>query len=820
MASNSYMEKLVQDADVRFEEKFDAAKRGDPVNVSSQYSDRTYSLRAQVQGQPMLEKDAHLLTMVENIERYTLSESALRGDTDRKLTFTVATLLKSLLREVLGNTDSGVCKINIELAWRWYKDKSRDILQWKLCKMAATEQGRQDQVLKGTASIRKHANGGSPTWALGTRDPGGLRMGRQRLQGGDDGGREKGGRRSDESSSVSSSQEDTRSSGGSSAGPSEEAKIIGKLHRRKDARVRDNVDCEGSSGGDDDDDEYDNDNPPEPKDPGKGYSHNHQQPQLDNDEFGGGGGAAAVRRFSPARRGNRSHNNHSGRRRSRPRKHGGGGGGGGSLGAPQRRPFVNTVLRAHQAPKLDFMRTAAAAEVKTGVSKALAQSLANATATLAANKAARAARGGALLVNGDLVVPTDVVGVAEPVPSLATATLAANKAARAARGGALLVNGDLVVPTDVVASSTLQPEGKSGKCDLGDAPPEAKPQRSLLDKFRPKVYHAPAPPPPTPPPAAYPKIVYKANPVGHPSARGPPTLLHGNHAVPADAGFRERDASRLKEMLSVDKDSALWRRVQEAYAQVGVGAIEKAEDDEPQGGEAADDIRILEQAVANTQKRWVAGRAVEAAGGVEQRELNDARVMWQYNNARVLEEIHRRQESSMAGSQTGRSHHLILTSRRRPSTALSRWAQAPRAGQPPPSVPPSGRAGTPEVHSVLANGMVNQSLSASDHCMPSASEKIARDAERLAAMRKTPDDCVRATLKKAGTPDVHSVLANGMVNQSLSASDHCMPSASEKIARDAERLAAMRKTPDGCVRATFKKCAPTACGPATFFFFF
>eukprot|EP00659_Diplonema_papillatum_P004880 gene4880-7531_t len=443
----------------------------------------------------------------------------------------------------------------------------------------------------------------------------------------------------------------------------------------------------------------------------------------------------------------------------------------------------------------------AAAEVQTGVSKALAQSLA--TATLAANKAARAARGGALLVNGDLVVPTDVVGVAEPVP------VPSRK------------NGRVASDSPVEASSTLQPEGKSGKCDLGDAPPEAKPQRSLLDKFRPKVYHAPAPPPPTPPPAAYPKIVYKANPVGHPSARGPPTLLHGNHAVPADAGFRERDASRLKEMLSVDKDSALWRRVQEAYAQVGVGAIEKAEDDEPQGGEAADDIRILEQAVANTQKRWVAGRAVEAAGGVEQRELNDARVMWQYNNARVLEEIHRRQESSMAGSQTGRSHHLILTSRRRPSTALSRWAQAPRAGQPPPSVPPSGRAGTPEVHSVLANGMVNQSLSASDHCMPSASEKIARDAERLAAMRKTPDDSPRCPgglgppglgsrrpsvppSGRAGTPDVHSVLANGMVNQSLSASDHCMPSASEKIARDAERLAAMRKTPDGCVRATFK----------------
>ena len=128
----SYIDKLVKEAEVRFEEKLDGAKRGESSHVAGHYSDRAYSLRSCMVNQPMLSRDQHLMSMIEEIEKYSNTDYATKGDIDRRLMCTATSLLKGLLRETLSGTDLGARKINIEKCWNWYKDKTQLLLDWKL----------------------------------------------------------------------------------------------------------------------------------------------------------------------------------------------------------------------------------------------------------------------------------------------------------------------------------------------------------------------------------------------------------------------------------------------------------------------------------------------------------------------------------------------------------------------------------------------------------------------------------------------------------------------------------------------------------------
>eukprot|EP00667_Euglena_gracilis_P003968 EG_transcript_3983 len=76
--------------------------------------------------------------------------------------------------------------------------------------------------------------------------------------------------------------------------------------------------------------------------------------------------------------------------------------------------------------------------------------------------------------------------------------------------------------------------------------------------------------------------------------------------------------------------------------------------------------REFSDALANVQKIWVQKRAQEAEAKLDEMEFADTVAMWSHNQARIEEEINRRQEAYQMSSQTGRTCHRIL---RRPHTA-------------------------------------------------------------------------------------------------------------------------------------------------------
>ena len=133
------MDKLLHEGEVRFEEKLEIAKRGGDVNLSGQFSDKTYNLLSQVHSNPILEKDGHLMSMIEDIEKHTNSDYILKGDVERKFASLVCCILKSLLREALSTNDAGSRKINIEKCWTWYTRKMQMILNWKLERMTSLD---------------------------------------------------------------------------------------------------------------------------------------------------------------------------------------------------------------------------------------------------------------------------------------------------------------------------------------------------------------------------------------------------------------------------------------------------------------------------------------------------------------------------------------------------------------------------------------------------------------------------------------------------------------------------------------------------------
>eukprot|EP00662_Eupelagonemidae_sp_cell21_P033802 gene33802-20357_t len=113
-----YMDKLVHEADARFCEKFDAVKNREAINLTGHHA--------------MLDQDAHFMEM-------------------KRLYSMLAGLLKGLLRECVSSS-SDLCKINIEKAWNWYKDKKKELLDEKIARREKRDTAAGDAAAAGGPS--------------------------------------------------------------------------------------------------------------------------------------------------------------------------------------------------------------------------------------------------------------------------------------------------------------------------------------------------------------------------------------------------------------------------------------------------------------------------------------------------------------------------------------------------------------------------------------------------------------------------------------------------------------------------------------------
>eukprot|EP01012_Entosiphon_sulcatum_P041716 TRINITY_DN555_c0_g1_i1.p1 TRINITY_DN555_c0_g1~~TRINITY_DN555_c0_g1_i1.p1 ORF type:complete len:733 (-),score=134.46 TRINITY_DN555_c0_g1_i1:153-2351(-) len=137
--SQNYMEKLIIEATARFEEKFQHARDGQNINVAGYGGpDRQYNLRTQMQHVPQLQQDKHFMSMVTDVEKYSVPDYALRGDVEKRLRALLCGLLKGLLRECISSSDLAIRKINIEKCWNWYQDKKKQLVAWGMDRRTAT----------------------------------------------------------------------------------------------------------------------------------------------------------------------------------------------------------------------------------------------------------------------------------------------------------------------------------------------------------------------------------------------------------------------------------------------------------------------------------------------------------------------------------------------------------------------------------------------------------------------------------------------------------------------------------------------------------
>lgn len=125
------IERLLHEADGKFHEKLRHCQGGIPTNMNI-YSDRTYNLRQQVLHNPQLTNDDHLMEMLGDTEQALAPEYTLRGEMDKKLSSLLCGLLKTLLREVIGQPLFALRKIQIEMMWQWYQDKKKDVLDFAI----------------------------------------------------------------------------------------------------------------------------------------------------------------------------------------------------------------------------------------------------------------------------------------------------------------------------------------------------------------------------------------------------------------------------------------------------------------------------------------------------------------------------------------------------------------------------------------------------------------------------------------------------------------------------------------------------------------
>ncbi len=125
------MERLINDADGKFDEKLKAVQAGTATNLNA-FADRTYNLRQQIAHNASLTNDDHFMELLQHTERYLSPEYVVRGEVDKKLTALLAGLLKTLLRETVAISAYAARKIQIEAIWQWYKDKQMQILDFSL----------------------------------------------------------------------------------------------------------------------------------------------------------------------------------------------------------------------------------------------------------------------------------------------------------------------------------------------------------------------------------------------------------------------------------------------------------------------------------------------------------------------------------------------------------------------------------------------------------------------------------------------------------------------------------------------------------------
>jgi len=256
----------------------------------------------------------------------------------------------------------------------------------------------------------------------------------------------------------------------------------------------------------------------------------------------------------------------------------------------------------------------------------------------------------------------------------------------------------------------------------------------------------PVVPPPPAPACDYPRVVYRRDKPGGEGSAGPPVFLHSKHSVGARKEDKDDKLSKeVSRLLSKESEND-WAHLKRMWTH-------------GESQELVQQLAPLEQALANTQKIWVANRAKDVERDLEEKEFRDTMSLWAQNHARVEEEIHRRLESGEVASQTGRTHHLIL------------GASRPRTSQ-----------GSAAFRSLSAD-LPARPASAEPHVTspipaPSAAELRARRKQRaitspsaadLAPAEFTNDEVYGHKLRARGGP------------VSLSAYDHTMPSRFERI---------------------------------------
>ena len=132
-AAMEAMEKLLHEADSKFDEKLRLCQQGVATNMNI-YSDRSYNLRQQIAHNPQLTGDDHFMEMLADTERCLAPEFTVKGELDKKLHSLLCGLLKTLLRETTGQAVYSLRKIQIEMIWQWYHDKKAQVLDFAIAK--------------------------------------------------------------------------------------------------------------------------------------------------------------------------------------------------------------------------------------------------------------------------------------------------------------------------------------------------------------------------------------------------------------------------------------------------------------------------------------------------------------------------------------------------------------------------------------------------------------------------------------------------------------------------------------------------------------
>lgn len=136
---------VISEAEVKFDEKYKLVKAAGATGGVSfvAYPDRSFNLRQQVAHVQSLMSDNHFIELLGDIERCMLPEFSHRQEPDRKLQVILATLTKSMLRDVITSSTTtssfAARKVQIEMIWQWWSDKQAQVLDITLMRKAAAD---------------------------------------------------------------------------------------------------------------------------------------------------------------------------------------------------------------------------------------------------------------------------------------------------------------------------------------------------------------------------------------------------------------------------------------------------------------------------------------------------------------------------------------------------------------------------------------------------------------------------------------------------------------------------------------------------------